>query len=217
MSEPVLIWSEQRDKIVPAYYAARKAMGPLKKNAKNDHFKSKYADLSAVNDTIDDELEKQELLPIQAPTCVRVDGEWAARIDTEIIHIASGQSVRAITDLPLAKADAQGGGSGFTYARRYALQAMFGLAPEDDDGNAASQRTPKREQAKIDAVRVTHFETFIGKNLPPIEVDALVRKAQAQYGFEQTGKVEDLHDGDEAKYAYNLLKKAIKDSTGEAA
>jgi hypothetical protein len=34
-------------------------------------------------------------------------------------------------------------GSGITYAKRYGLQAAFGLPSEDDDGNAASVSSPK--------------------------------------------------------------------------
>ena len=40
--------------------------------------------------------------------------------------------------VPANKQDAQGYGSALTYARRYSLQTAFGVAPEDDDGNAAA-------------------------------------------------------------------------------
>ena len=36
---------------------------------------------------------------------------------------------------------AQGYGSALTYARRYSLMAACGIAPEDDDGNAASNKS----------------------------------------------------------------------------
>ena len=42
--------------------------------------------------------------------------------------------------VPASKNDAQGFGSALTYCRRYGLLAAFGIAPEDDDGNAASKR-----------------------------------------------------------------------------
>src|SRR5690606_15940048 len=47
-------------------------------------------------------------------------------------------------NVPASKMDAQGFGSACTYARRYSLQSAFGVAPDDDDGNAASQ--PKQHQ-----------------------------------------------------------------------
>ncbi len=44
--------------------------------------------------------------------------------------------------VPANKQDPQGYGSALTYARRYSLMAVCGIAPEDDDGNAASK--PKK-------------------------------------------------------------------------
>jgi hypothetical protein len=41
--------------------------------------------------------------------------------------------------VPAAKHDPQGYGSALTYARRYSLMAACGIAPEDDDGNAATK------------------------------------------------------------------------------
>jgi hypothetical protein len=47
-----------------------------------------------------------------------------------------------------AKLDAQGIGSAVTYARRYALLAITGAAPVDDDGAAASgELQPARKSA----------------------------------------------------------------------
>jgi len=42
--------------------------------------------------------------------------------------------------VPAAKQDPQGYGSALTYARRYSLMAACGIAPEDDDGNAATRK-----------------------------------------------------------------------------
>ena len=44
--------------------------------------------------------------------------------------------------IPLGdKKTAQATGSCLTYARRYVIQAMFGMAPVDDDGNDASEES----------------------------------------------------------------------------
>ena len=43
-----------------------------------------------------------------------------------------------------AKLDAQTVGSACTYARRYSLQMIVGIAPIDDDGNAAVSREPTK-------------------------------------------------------------------------
>jgi UTP-glucose-1-phosphate uridylyltransferase len=55
----------------------------------------------------------------------------------------SGQWISGDYPVLVAKMDAQGLGSAITYARRYALQAMLGVAAEDDDGEAAMGRTVK--------------------------------------------------------------------------
>ncbi len=50
--------------------------------------------------------------------------------------------------VPAAKNDPQGYGSALTYARRYSLMAACGIAPEDDDGNAATKaRTQQAEES----------------------------------------------------------------------
>jgi hypothetical protein len=52
--------------------------------------------------------------------------------------------------MPAIKLDPQGFGSALTYCRRYSLLAAMGLAPEDDDGQAASKAAPKAN-ARISA------------------------------------------------------------------
>jgi hypothetical protein len=46
--------------------------------------------------------------------------------------------------VPVSKSDAQGYGSALTYARRYGLCAITGVAPEEDDGNAAAAAKPAK-------------------------------------------------------------------------
>jgi hypothetical protein len=61
-------------------------------------------------------------------------------VETVFIH-ESGETVSAgKLHVPASKLDAQGFGSALTYARRYSLMAACGIAPEDDDGNAASKK-----------------------------------------------------------------------------
>lgn len=122
--------------------ALAKAQGEIrnaKKDADNPFFKSKYADLASVWDACREALSKNEIAVIQAP-CI-VDGKLCIR--TKLIH-SSGEFEEGL--LPIAvpiTAKAQEMGSAITYARRYSLQSMVGVAPEegeDDDGNAASNR-----------------------------------------------------------------------------
>jgi hypothetical protein len=68
-----------------------------------------------------------------------------AIIETILAH-SSGEWVSSTLAVPLTKADAQGLGSAITYGRRYALAAIVGVCPADDDGEAAVARPTQRTQ-----------------------------------------------------------------------
>jgi hypothetical protein len=59
---------------------------------------------------------------------------------TTILGHSSGQWLESTFSVAPLKFDAQGAGSVVTYLRRYAAMAILGIAPEDDDGNAAVQQ-----------------------------------------------------------------------------
>lgn len=128
-----LIWEGERPAIAKAYVAAQKSMEAIKKAAKNEHFKNKYADLAEVVEAVVPALNENGVGVIQNAVN---DGEWVS-ITTTLLH-ESGASVSSTLRLRPSKTDPQGIGSAITYGRRYSLLAMTGAAPEDDDGNAAS-------------------------------------------------------------------------------
>lgn len=130
--------SDEIGELAKALAAARKDFKPVLKDANNPFFKSKYADLAGVIEATSDALSKQGLVVIQSPRL----GLNRIAVTTLLAH-SSGQWLRDDLELPLSKFDAQGAGSAITYARRYAYQAIVGVAAEDDDGNAASQKFEK--------------------------------------------------------------------------
>lgn len=119
------------------------------KDGNNPHFKSKFATLENIIETIRKPLSDNELSFSQMPT-----GE--NELATIIMH-TSGEWIRATAKMDLAKRDPQGQGSGITYMRRYALGAALGLATEeDDDGNQASTRpATKPVQAAKPSTKMT--------------------------------------------------------------
>lgn len=137
--------SAEIGKLAEALAMAQGSMENAAKSSANPFFKSKYADLAEVWNTIREPLSKNGLSVVQAP--VGIDGR-SVKIMTMLLH-KSGQYVRTVTTIPCAKSDAQGIGSALTYGRRYALSALVGIAQEDDDGNAAvannSTATPRRQ------------------------------------------------------------------------
>lgn len=127
-------FSEQgRTELFGAYVKAQADMGAVFKGANNPAFKSKYADLATVVDAVVPAFNKHGLVVIQSPS---YDGE-VVTVETVVAH-TSGGFLRSALSIRPSKPDAHGIGSATTYARRYALLSLSGVAPEDDDGNAAS-------------------------------------------------------------------------------
>lgn len=126
-------WEGERAPFAKAFVAAQMATEAVKKAATNPAFKSKYADLSEVVEAVVPALNKAGIGVMQFPS---YDGELVG-VTTVLMH-ESGATVTGTLHLRPSKTDPQGVGSAVTYARRYALLAMTGAAPEDDDGNSAS-------------------------------------------------------------------------------
>lgn len=123
------------NKIATAFVQAQKAFGPALKSSTNPHFRSRYADLSACVEAVIDALNSHGIALMQQ-TSDCADG---VIVETVLIH-ESGESITSgKLHVPASKQDAQGYGSALTYARRYSLMAACGIAPEDDDGNAATR------------------------------------------------------------------------------
>lgn len=113
------------------------------KGSVNPHFRSKYADLAEVLNTVRPVMAANGLSLIQSPS---FDGVKVSVV-TSICHSGGGYVTGEISCVP-AKQDGQGIGAATTYLRRYALAAFAGIAQEDDDGNAATT-TKRAEYPKI--------------------------------------------------------------------
>jgi hypothetical protein len=136
------------DSIAALAASLAKAQGAMKgavKDSANPFFKSKYADLASVVEAIRAAFSANGLSYIQT---VEPSDKDEVRVETTLLH-ASGEWISCgVLSLPVSKADAQGYGSALTYARRYSLSAAVGVAPEDDDGNAAVAAKPKDDYSK---------------------------------------------------------------------
>lgn len=119
--------------LAAALAKAQSEMEGAKKDVTNPHFKSKYADLASVWDAIRGPLTKNGLSVVQLLRSI----QGGVEVETILLH-SSGERIGDVFAVPASKADAQGYGSAATYARRYSLMALVGVAPEEDDGNAAS-------------------------------------------------------------------------------
>jgi len=125
-------------KLFAALAKVQGAIEGARKGTDNPFFKSKYADLASVWDACREQLSANGFAVIQRPVG---DDPQIVVLETILGH-ESGEWISGTLTMKPVKADPQGIGSCITYARRYALASMVGVAPEDDDGNAASKGTP---------------------------------------------------------------------------
>jgi len=136
--------------------------GALKDSA-NPFFKSRYADLASVWDACRTSLSKNGLAVIQTASTSETG---AAVITTTLAH-KSGQWIRGTLAMMPVKSDPQGMGSALTYARRYALAAMVGVAQVDDDANTASGKVTHtkadplgRDELNVNASHAAYAKSF---------------------------------------------------------
>lgn len=133
------------EELADLFAALSKAQGEIEnasKSAENPFFNSKYADLASVLGACRKPLSDNGLSVFQGI----IHGDTAS-LKTRLCH-SSGQWIEDDgVPLLLDKQNMQGEGSALTYARRYGLMAAVGIAPEDDDGNAAvKNKAPEAEK-----------------------------------------------------------------------
>ena len=127
-----------------AFAAAYQQVQNVRKDSRNDHFGNSYASLENVLDAVKPILAAQNLVLIQES----VSDENGVGVHTYVMDEAGERIDFDALTLPLSKADPQGAGSALTYARRYSLKSIFGLAEVDDDGNEASRDTVAEDLEK---------------------------------------------------------------------
>lgn len=124
-----------------------KAQGEIRgaeKDGHNPHFKSSYATLASVWDACRAPLSKHGLSIVQ--TLEQNDKGWV--VETVLGH-SSGQFISGACPVVTPQQSMQALGSAISYARRYSLMAIVGIAPEDDDGEIAEGRSAGKVEHKI--------------------------------------------------------------------
>lgn len=184
--------------------------GP-KKTSTNPHFKSKYADLETVVETLMPVMQKHGLGYTQFP-CSEGDN---VGVTTMVFH-SSGQWMRSSYVVPLQKKDAQTAVAAVTYCRRTSLMAAAGLSAEDDDGNTASQ---KPEPRKGGEQRQSPIATTAGAHSKPM----VSAKDAATHSISIDDEPVDDAQREEIKSLFKRLgvqgpgvSEAIKKHTGKA-
>lgn len=134
--------------VAAAFVKAKRAFGPALKDKTNPAFRSKYADLGACLEAVEGALLDNGIAMLQQT----FEDSTGVTVETLFLH-ESGEELRGgKLHVPASKQDPQGYGSALTYARRYSLMTACGIAPEDDDGNAAS-RPAIKVQSSVDYLK----------------------------------------------------------------
>ena len=181
--------SEEIKNLAAAFVAAQAEIGAAIKGSVNPHFKSNYADLAAVIEAIRPAFAKHGLAFIQEVS-EREDGIY---IVTVIMH-KSGEMYRTPPfPMPAPKKDPHGYGSAVTYAKRYSLQATFGVPSEDDDGNKAVEGK-QAEQSR------TRFPSPVTSSLTGVELDPEVKERMERIA----NSLVDLHASEDTDVDYKM-------------
>lgn len=163
--------------LATALAAAQAEIKSASKDKDNPHFRSKYADLASVWDACRDAITKHGLAVSQT---IATSDNREVHVATVLLH-KSGEWIKDTLTVPAVQATPQAIGSAITYARRYALAAIVGVAPDDDDdGHAATRGTPRPE--------VNHFEEAKAKQLADMQARADALKVSASAAAASTAE-----------------------------
>ena len=167
--------SQSVTKITEALINAAAKITPLVKGSDNPFFNSKYADLNQTIEALRKVLLEEGLWFMQFPTST----DNSVGVVTRVVH-SSSEFIEHEFVLPLAKRDPQAAGSAITYARRYALVAIFGLQAVDDDAQSAMPVLCSAEDQSIINGLIDETDTDAEKLLKRYKVKAIENLDSAQ-------------------------------------
>ena len=124
-----------------AFVAAQAELKNAAFDAKNPHFGNRYASLAGMRDGVVAVLSKHGLAVIQGTAF----DSGIASVNTRLVH-KSGEWIESV--YPFAVDKPQAMGSAYTYARRYSLAAICGIASEEDDDATEGSKTDKKPETK---------------------------------------------------------------------
>jgi hypothetical protein len=209
----------QSESIAELSAALAKAQGIMEgasKDSANPFFKSKYADLASVWDACRKPLSDNGLSVVQTTEFMPEHPDMVC-IETILCH-SSGQWIKGKLAVKPVKADPQSVGSCITYLRRYSLQSIVGIAPEDDDGNAASgkndtKQTPPQKAEQQPEKTIFASKEQIGRlyaisksTKPPWPTEELKSYLLNEYGYKSSTEI--------TKEKYDEIVKYVEDHCG---
>lgn len=209
MERQTMEQSEQINEIATALAAAQLKIEGAAKDSFNPHFRSNYSDLASVWDACHRPCNENGIAIVQRVAF----REGMTVLVTQLMH-RSGQWLSQEYPLVPTKNDPQGFGSAVTYARRYSLMAMVGVAArdDDDDGNAASGRqalNAPQQPAPRGPVRFS--EIADGADAFPADV-AAIRRELSEFSGKKFSEIPDAKLAAVERIVVELTGKAMNEN-----
>ena len=197
---------------VAAFIKAQAEMGKAVKKTDNPYHDSKYADLETVLDAVTEPFNRNGFALMQ----VGGADETGKFVLTKLIH-TSGTSfeskVYLIDQIPDKKnktvwpLDMQQMGSAITYAKRFGVQALTGLATEDDDGNSTMRHNvvpkplppkpqPKKPDTEAEHDAAVREEQNTAPSTPQELKEIIENKIKLASATWQVKKIQQDHNSD---------------------
>lgn len=125
-----------------AIHAAQAKIETVRKNGENPHFRSKYATLDEIWETVRGAVNEAGLVVF----CMIETANGGKQLTTHVAEVKSGEEISCSFPIIAQTTGPQAIGSAMTYARRYTLTALLEIVTgdgADDDGEAAeNHNTP---------------------------------------------------------------------------
>jgi len=184
--------------IYGALCAAQAEFGKVQKGSTNPAFKSRYADLADVAGVVIPTLSAHGVAVLHY---IVTEGDTMA-MRTEFVHAASESRIACDVPLIVNKNDMQGFKSATTYAKRIGLESLSGVAPEDDDGNAAAKAPPAPRQQAPAKISAEQYQQI---------TDLIERTASDEAKLCAYWKVAEMHDltAQQAEQTVAMLTKKL--------
>lgn len=164
--------SENINELAAALSKAQSLVENAEKNKKNPHYKSSYSSLSSVWSACRDALSSNGISVTQT---VEVLETGSPVLVTRLMH-SSGQWIKGVMPLIVAKNDMQAMGSAISYARRFCLAAMVGVAPDDDDDGNAACASSAVKTAVINSNQVAQLVNMLAEfDDPQLQQDLILK------------------------------------------
>ena len=211
---PVIELPEPPEAGFPGYVAAlawvQAHLPHVGKGSTNPHFQSRYADLADV---------AQAILPLTGraglafSTWPTFDEDGRYVLVGELEHV-SGEKRGGSWLLPTANPQAIG--SSMTYGRRYMLSALTGVAPDDDDGQAAARYVPSAPRRAVEAEqRRDQQDRAAEQPQQGPDVDGFVAAVQQAVEADSLAALENLRDSAARRFRLEKTTEVADPATGE--